>query len=140
MRKQLLFIVSALMAIFAFLSCKGTSPPGWEVPPFRHAEIGAELFYGAAPFNWQYTVFVYPGDGDSKPTMVELATKIEVDFGDGGGYLDVTNEVVTFWQSQGPKPVHTYVEKGEYAVECRVTYYDGRAVTGKMIPLFVQVE
>jgi hypothetical protein len=140
MKHLVLFISSLAVVVVLSASCDSGSHIIPEPPQFRHVAIGSEINSGTTPFNWQYTISVYQVTLDFPRTMVELATKIEVDFGDGGGYLDVTNEVVTFWQSQGPKPVHTYVEKGEYEVECRVTYYDGRAVTGKMIPLFVQVE
>jgi hypothetical protein len=58
-------------------------------------------------------------------------SKIEVDFGDGAGWTDVTAQLENYWQN-GLKPqdliVHEYSAPGVFIIRARATYWDGAVV------------
>ena len=73
-----------------------------------------------------------PYDSDAAHRGVDpLMTKHEVNFGDGGGWVDVTAEERTYdyYLGDGLDPAHcakhTYTNPGTYTIDARVTYWDG---------------
>jgi hypothetical protein len=77
--------------------------------------------------------------GDPGSTA-ELVLKAEVDWGDGSGFEDVTNDTHTKWYrgGEGSLPndpnflsLHTYAGTGDHTIIARVTYWDGEVVLDK---------
>lgn len=66
----------------------------------------------------------------------DFMSRIEVDFGDGTGWTDLTSEMLTLFAEEGkseksipPEAVsHTYTTPGEYEMRARITYKDGEVV------------
>ncbi|MEP0813901.1 MAG: hypothetical protein HRF49_04455 [bacterium] len=80
---------------------------------------------GQAPLDWQYRIDVIRYLEDP-PSPREFINLMEVDFGDGTGWHDVTDE----WHESlkglfDPKMRHTFEQPGEYVVVIRATFYDG---------------
>lgn len=75
----------------------------------------------------------------------DVFTKVEVDFGDGSGWVDVTTDAKTKW-FKGPeywkpenKTQHTYTTPGEFSINARLTYWDGEVVYARQDPIPVHV-
>lgn len=128
------------------LSTSGCSPGGgrvtpvlarksfiWAVlPPSSTAEstLGAEVT-GPAPL--QLLAEPNYGLGERDDDSREDITKVEVNFGDGGGWSDVTADAQAMWSGE---PVdwlnstleHTYTEPGDHIIIARLTFWDGEVV------------
>jgi hypothetical protein len=64
----------------------------------------------------------------------EIISKAEIDWGDGGGFEDYTQDAYELWDigqgSEDPQYLthHTYATPGEYTMVGRLTYWDGTVV------------
>ncbi|MCC7477351.1 hypothetical protein IT575_02735 [bacterium] len=86
-------------------------------------QVGAKL---------NYLVAVQGSPGDHA-----VISKAEINWGDGGGFQDCTDDARNKWWSNPAASednpayltVHTYNTPGEYTITGRVTYWDGVVVT-----------
>ena len=78
-----------------------------------------------APVEIGFSVVIYPGEEDRGRD--EFISKLELDPGDGSGWMDVLSEFVNDpFANQIP---HTYTEPGTYEYCARATYWDGEIIT-----------
>ena len=84
-----------------------------------------------------FSVSVSIGDGDSHVRYRDLATKVELDPGDGSGWLDITAGYLGTMGTDEPDGSHVYSEPGEYTVQAHVTYWDGEVVVSDPRTLIV---
>jgi len=89
-------------------------------------------YTGVAPLD--IFMFVRPISG-SADNQVDMSSKFEFNFGDGTGWIDLTQEYnqKVHGAHTSPPPVldqlkHTYAIPGDYTVICRVTFSDGGVV------------
>jgi hypothetical protein len=89
-------------------------------------EVGAAIGIGTRPGD--------PGGVD------ELVDKVELDWGDGSGYQDLTSDAIDKWWhgGEGTFPndpnflsLHTYDTPGEFTMTARVTFWDGEVKVDK---------
>ncbi|MCH7472556.1 hypothetical protein IIA79_06355 [bacterium] len=146
-----LYVAGVLICIVLASGCKGGDVtavpymPERAVVPFVHpydAEGNpldpehAPLFAtGVAPIHLDAYVWISAGDNDrGEQALGEL---IEIDFGDGSGWINVTeqmkeyNSARWFYEGQDPQDLyirHTYTEPGEYVIRARATFWDGEVV------------
>ncbi len=81
--------------------------------------VGTSGYSGAAPFSFTYQ-FAFSDIGE-----VDKVEKLEVDFGEGDGYEDVTSTYLAWKNGTGAKPAHIFVTEGEYSINTRVTLETG---------------
>lgn len=81
-----------------------------------------------------YTTYI-PGAPDSINGKDEIVSKVEIDWGDGAGFQDYTQDAYHKWKllgtSEDPQYLsrHTYQSAGDYTITGRITYWDGIVVT-----------
>lgn len=113
----------------SFSSCdNGNSgfPPENQTPK---RSVGLVIDRGD-PQTEQLTIYATPGVlgvgiyGDVNPYHPQL-TKLELDFGDGGGWTDVT---AWYDANDGTKIKHIYGEAGTYQLNVRATFWDAEVI------------
>jgi hypothetical protein len=142
-----LFAHLVLVACFAgnLASCsQGSSYDATGHPvPFRYASAVVQAYSsndgpsmrgvkGAAPC---LVGAIADASNDFNPKTGVVLTRLEIDFGDGGGWQDVTAAQPS-WDyyvydgiDQDKAVLHTYTTPGVYRVRSRGTYWDGEVVT-----------
>jgi hypothetical protein len=87
---------------------------------------------GSAPFAVGAALTATPGVQDRGLTASQLLGKAELDFGDGGGWVDVTAQQLALGAAWGASlaqsAAHTYTAAGTYTIRGRVTYWDGQVI------------
>jgi hypothetical protein len=74
---------------------------------------------------------------DSNPKTGVVFIKVEIDFGDGSGWRDITSSMkdMDYYYYDGLDPahsvLHTYAQPGEYRVRARITYWDGEVIESR---------
>ncbi|MEP0813376.1 MAG: hypothetical protein HRF49_01755 [bacterium] len=124
--KPFWFFAVLLALPFLFSSCgSGSNVRTGGPDTYRGFDLVGDRFGGKAPYEWHYTVYAVPGIGDPQGT-VNLISKVEIDFGDGGGWIDCTQELRKNWLGlPDANPMHVFDQPGTYLVKCRVVYFDG---------------
>jgi hypothetical protein len=69
----------------------------------------------------------------SKDQRANWLTKVELDFGDGAGWIDATQYYLDFLALDSPWTFetgfkHTYTVPGDYVTQARATFWDGEVV------------
>ncbi|MEP0813377.1 MAG: hypothetical protein HRF49_01760 [bacterium] len=117
--------------LFALFSCsKEQSSP---MPVLRDVAVMLvepnHALQGHAPFGIRLGVIAFPGSKDTNKWP--FALKIELNYGDGSGWVDSTNYMLA-WQNEeladSELPQHMYLIPGQYQPLARVTYWDGSIV------------
>ncbi len=127
---RLFFLMSIILVL---ASCGSSGYNADPEPTLRSVSMGILVdgvagfaFAGESPFYVEALVYVQVGSGETKSGDI---SKVEIDFGDGSGWEDVT----AAWMSKQDQSIysledaaqpHTYTEPGEYSVHCRVTFTD----------------
>lgn len=98
---------------------------------------------GFAPFVVFASPFAMNGSGD--PKLSEAFVKLEINMGDGSGWIDFTDEYRAYL-ALGSQPdgvdaadyhlQHTYQAAGEYTVQARAQYWDGQLIYSGAIPTY----
>jgi len=147
--------IAVALAVILVTGCRG---PGWvrfepQPDPARQVDIrSGPILNGAVdlerneaevPLLLAAVVRVEPGepvDLIDNEFRNPYYTVIEIDFGDGSGWYDATEDSKTKWVPAGPYPSgpnptlpdhmtqHTYTAVGDYVIRARVTFWDGEVV------------
>ena len=137
-----LFLGAFLLLLL--MSCSGARNTGQPVATgrvvenfFSNAEGEAT---GPAHLKVGGYVFVQPALTD-RGRLNEYVSKIELDFGDGGGWKDVTDHAFHVWDDLDPtnRQFHTYALPGTYLLKSRVTFWDGTRID-RDFPTFTVTE
>lgn len=102
---------------------------------FPFAQGNGDYVYANGEYNAQAPFAVsaytsYQGEFPGRDVgIIDYVTTIEIDYGDGGGWEDVTVRRL-LWDDRSPTTweQHTYTTPGEYDLNMRVTYWDGEVV------------
>jgi hypothetical protein len=74
----------------------------------------------------------------------DYISKVEVDYGEGAGWEDVTHAALFVWDHTQAddqlRGFHTYESPGTYDFQARVTYTEGEQVIGLQSPRFIVTE
>jgi hypothetical protein len=141
--RQLVFRMSFAVGSVALLSLAACSPgvghvnlPGIERSVFPALSVetpvsgGGLHLVGASPLVFGYAIGAMETSIDSQQTVSRV--KYEADYGDGSGWVDVTAESGEWQYALTGNPAHwshhTYSAPGTYALNLRVTYWDGEIV------------
>jgi len=146
--------VSFLATVMLAISCGGGTPPG-ELPLTvdRFAEIFAREIVNSSPGQrlrgeLSSSSAVQIGItistlNDIPPAGLEQISKYEIDFGDGGGWVDVTQEARNWDFGEIGRDLDVnrmtrriYSEPGEYLIRGRVTYWDGEVYDTSGDPVY----
>jgi hypothetical protein len=124
------FVVAALFLVLV-PACSGELEQDWP-NSLRQASVyvNPSSNTGAAPFEALVSVNVHGHAGDTG--TAKYGENVEIDYGDGSGWADVTTEVlaILFARDNGTAiPVserfsHTYTDPGDYILRVRVTWQD----------------
>ena len=123
----LLFLAGAALIQQA---CSGSVVDTFESPPRGWTaclEDGDSDRLGVAPHSIEISIRIHSGTED--PARRFPCAEIELDYGEGSGWQDVTpatHSVGTGPPLQVGQVTHTYMEPGKYILRARVTWWDGR--------------
>lgn len=110
--KQMI-INTLLLSIYLYcVSCSSTEPPKnqpWFGVDIDFVTTSGNI--GVAPYLLYY---------DFEGYNISSINKIEIDFGDGAGYEDVTDACIAWWKSEGEQPFHVYNDSGTYSISTRL--------------------
>jgi PKD repeat protein len=107
----------------------------WVVKDGVADENSWSLATGNTPLEVAFTVGASTSDRDSGLREDQKIPSMEVDFGDGSGWQDITAlyYVMDFDYDDGVDlsrvAGHTYTEPGEYIIRARATYWDGEVIS-----------
>ena len=127
-------LLSALLVLILFgLSCKhgisGIGPlpdeRGVQLDVFNTVGRSHGLITGASV---GFEVIVFAGDSDTAIPWKDLVTRVEVNPGDGAGWLDFTEGYLSPMYPPYHNGTHVYNEPGNYTVQTRVTYWDAEVL------------
>jgi len=139
-KQQVIFAMCTVALLM--ISCTGGSNPqyGFNVEYERSAfiRIGSGSERGAAPH--EVHVYVSIGGAHTDDASQSKGKKIELDFGAGEGWQDVTVTVHALLSTEAtlngsgvPQSEwlsYTYIEPGQYQIWLRVTWWDGEVTPG----------
>lgn len=100
-------------------------PRSWSIT----YDNGAADILGAAPHSMSITVTVDGYDEALNAGILVPGNKIELDFGDGGGWEDVTAAMISAGNGlprQTGQFNHTYTDPGDYLLRGQVTWWDSK--------------
>ncbi len=124
--RSVLIMLALLLSVTLTTSCSGGRFIPID-PIFYDTSINLvlqDLIGGQVPF-----IFTY--DFDFK--NIEETEKIEIDFDDGMGYIDVTNACFTWWKAEGPKPYHVYTLPGDYYIGYKFKLKSGKVFESRYL-------
>jgi hypothetical protein len=117
-------------------SCSGGSndenhgvKPG--VTTTRFITVVPAIRSGTAPLNMRCQLSI--GLNETEYSLLAAVSKIEMDFGDNTGWLDVSQHYTQYWSSSNSTYddsfiEHVFVSPGVYLIKARVTYKDGQVL------------
>jgi hypothetical protein len=141
-------VTMLLLCTWCLIGCESGSHVGFEWPSQRlilpdtwTVEEGAALHHsfssasGKAPLEVALTFGVQFGEQDQHRTLEQIISKMEIDYGEGAGWQDVTAAFYQWdWDYDDGVDLnhvarHTYAAPGMYMIRGRATYWDGEVVT-----------
>lgn len=96
------------------------------------SSAGTGTLSGSAPFTVGIMPEYSPNHSDLNRPASGVVTKVEADYGEGEGFVDITDASRDLWalSGQGSVPFdqliqHTYFTPGSYTIRVRMTFWDG---------------
>ncbi len=79
------------------------------------------------------------GFGQYDPEYLYYENKVEIDFDDGAGWIDVSESVLKYLRTGNfdSLPCHAYKLSGEYRARARVTFWDGEVYESRPFEITV---
>ncbi len=111
---SIVFILIVLLVVSCSRSSGEQIRPDLIVDPILLTQSG---FTGVAPFDFAYFFGIVNPDS---------IAKIEMDFGEGEGYIDVTDICLAYHRGTGDIPIHQYISTGTYQIKTRSTLKTGQ--------------
>lgn len=148
---KILFLIFVLFLLFAVNSCGKRNPntqPGnieptlWDDQPrgcslllvLENNNLAVEVVRGTTIHSDIRINF-----GSYNPDYRYDENKVEVDFGDGEGWIDVSEEVLEYLQTVefDLLPSHVYETEGVYQARARVTFWDGEVYESRQFDITI---
>lgn len=116
--RNIAFLILSVFILIAAIACGESSD--MRTLPYDDNEpmfLTRSGFSGDAPFDFTY-FFAF--------NRSDEVSKIEMDFGEGEGYTDVTEICLDYSRGTGDIPVHRYQVAGQYSLKIKTTTITGK--------------